>query len=427
MTEFPSNQLPQFTILGNSFQPNYLAIESVTTAFPWIKEASKSIGAYIHVPFCFHKCHYCDFFSIVGKEEQHEVFVRRLIKELAFVGPMMQPLQSIFIGGGTPTLLSEELLQEMLVAIQEHLPMHPNIEFSLEANPETVTAQKASILVSHGVNRVSIGAQSFDKNLLTQLERWHDPKNVARSVSRIKQAGIQNVSIDLIYAIPTQTLKQMQQDVETAIALEPTHISCYALMYEPNTPLRTRLDNGTVTRVTHDVEADMYDSVSDILAKSEFAQYEISNFAKEGYQCKHNVMYWKNQNWWPFGPAAAGHIDGRRWKNSPRLKAYLNNLNLPAVEDVEIVDEDLQAGESFMMGLRLLEGMERSLVNRLLAQSPLRWRDAVIDQNIQRGLLAWRGEKLILTTKGLHFADNVITELLMRDEQLADIKGQKPL
>ena len=427
MTETPSNELPQFTILGDTFQPNSLGVERGFTAKQWIGDASKAIGAYVHVPFCFHKCHYCDFFSIVGKEDQQEAFVRRLIKELAFVGPTLQPLQSIFIGGGTPTLLSEKLLSEMLEAIQEHLPMLPNIEYSIEANPETVTARKAAILIANGINRVSIGAQSFDKELLAQLERWHEPKNVARSVALLKQAGMHNISLDLIYAIPTQTLDQMRKDIETAIALEPTHISCYALIYEPNTPLRTRLDNGTVSRVDHDVEADMFDTVPVLLAKNGYAQYEISNYAREGYKCKHNVMYWKNQNWWPFGPAAAGHVAGRRWKNAPRLKAYLNNSALPEVEDVELLSEDLQAGESFMMGLRMLEGMDRAWVDRLLAQSPKRWRDAVIEQQIGGGLLDWRGEKLILTQKGLHIADHVISELLMRGDQLADSNGQAPV
>jgi oxygen-independent coproporphyrinogen-3 oxidase len=179
--------------------------------------------------------------------------------------------------------------------------------------------------------------------------------------------------------------------------------------------------------VSHDVEADMFDTVTSILENSGYAQYEISSYAKEGYCCRHNVMYWKNKNWWPFGPAAAGHIEGRRWKNSPRLSRYLNDLELPFVEDVECMNQDIQAGEAFMMGLRLLQGMERAWVETLLLQSPSMWRTAVIERHIDDGLLEWNTEMLILTPQGLHFADNVISELLTRGDELVDSTGQAPL
>jgi oxygen-independent coproporphyrinogen-3 oxidase len=416
MTESSFNQLPQFTIIGSQIQPNSLSDGAVLTAGPWLNEVEKAIGAYIHVPFCFHKCHYCDFFSIVGKEDQHELFVQRLLKELEFVGAKMTELRTVFIGGGTPTLLSLELFDKLLQGVRKHLPLAHDVEFTIEANPETITMEKAAVMVSQGVNRVSIGAQSFNTDLLKQLERWHDPVNVGRAVEFVRSAGIDNISLDLIYAIPTQTVEQVNADLQDAISLLPTHLSCYALTYEPNTPLLHKLNSGSVTRVDHDVEADMFDVVAEVLLGSGYKQYEISNFAKDGFACKHNLMYWKNKNWWSFGPAASGHIDGQRWKNSPRLADYLSTSGLPPVEDVERLSQDIQVGEAFMMGLRLLEGMEFAWVESLIEQSPNTWRRTVIERNIEDGFLVWANEKLVLTDKGLHFADTVICELLMCNE-----------
>jgi oxygen-independent coproporphyrinogen-3 oxidase len=407
------SQLPQFTTLGDQHQPE---LEEYSTAIGWLDEVSKANGAYIHVPFCFHKCHYCDFFSVIGKKDQYQKFVERMVRELSLVGQKMHKVNTIYVGGGTPTLLPVELLEEMLDAICTYLPMDGETEFTVEANPETLTTEIASCLAANGVNRLSIGAQSFEMELLKQLERWHDPQNVQRAVEISRQAGIDNINIDLIYAIPTQTIEQVQEDLRIVIDLEPKHLSCYALTYEPNTPMRSKLDAGTISRVEHDIEVDMFDIVISKLNANGFLQYEISNFAKEGYACKHNVIYWKNKNWWPFGPAAAGHINGRRWRNSPRLSSYLSSESLPAVVDVELLSEDEQAGEAFMMGLRLLEGIEREVVEQLIEKSTEEWRRSVIKRNIEIGLLEWREDALVLTDKGLHFADTVISELLMRDD-----------
>ncbi len=292
--------------------------------------------------------------------------------------------------------------------------MSSNVEFSIEANPETVTAQKAISMVEHGINRVSIGAQSFNLELLKVLERWHEPCSVNRAVDFVHAAGIQNVNLDIIYSIPTQTIEQVRFDLNQAMALSPTHMSCYALTYELNTPLLQRLHTGAITRVDHDLEADMFDIVTEELESNGYAQYEISNYAKEGFTCKHNLMYWNNNNWWPFGPAAAGHIDGRRWRNAPRLRDYFVHAPLPLVEDVELLPKDTQAGEAFMMGLRLLRGMERSWVESLVLQSSNQWRQAVIDRNCDSGLLQWEKNHLALTAKGLHFADSVISEFLSK-------------
>lgn len=416
--------LPQFINSGDDRQARSSKSDDERTALSWIDMIDQVDGAYVHVPFCFHKCHYCDFFSIAGADDRHESFVDRLIEEIEFVGSRMnKPLKSVFVGGGTPTLLEPELFERMLLAIRTMLPLAPECEWTVEANPETVTDTLAELMAAHGVNRASIGAQSFNPVLLKTLERWHDPERVARAVSCFKKAGIDNYNLDLIYSIPQQTILQVEQDLQRAIDLKPTHLSCYALIYEPNTPLLARLERGEIQRVDQDVEADMFELVRNTLLRENYLQYEISNFAQQGFACRHNVMYWRNRSWWPFGPAASGHLDGRRWKNVPRLSDYIRVGPLPPVQDVELLNDDRRAGESCMLGLRMMEGMERHLVELLVEQSPQRWRLPVIERFLQEELLHWKNDNLALTDRGIPLADTVISALLIRDEAMVDICG----
>ena len=390
------------------------------TAEAWITEANKVKSVYIHVPFCFHKCHYCDFFSIAGAEHLYEAFVRQLTLELEHVGRHLDTVETIFIGGGTPTIFEANLFDEMLKSVARYLPRSAHCEWTIEANPETVNVEKTEAMVRHGVNRVSIGAQSFHPTLLKALERWHDPASVAQAADCVRSVGISDINLDVIYGIPSQTKDQMLSDLHHAIDLAPTHLSCYSLIYEPNTPLRIRLDKGEVKRIEHDLEASMFESVIETLQQEGYFQYEISNFAKKGKECKHNIAYWKNQSWWPFGPSASGHLSGRRWKNTPRIQEYISSLHLPTIVDYEQLDPDTRAGESFMVGLRMVEGIERARVEELIAQSNNRWREDVVEQYVSEGLLCWNNERLALTQTGMRVADTVILALLMEDEKMTD-------
>jgi oxygen-independent coproporphyrinogen-3 oxidase len=413
--------LTQFINSQETRQPRTCQDGHNLTAEGWIGSIDKVQGAYIHVPFCFHKCHYCDFFSIAGADDRHEAFVDRLVSELTFVGSMMDtPLQTIFIGGGTPTLLEPSLLTRLLRAVKKNLPMQEDCEWTVEANPETVTSEVADVLASNGVNRVSIGAQSFNLLNLKTLERWHDPESVPRAIAHFVDAGIDNYNVDLIYSIPNQTIEQVESDLRIAVDLKPKHLSCYSLIYEPNTPLRTRLDRGEIIRVDQDVEADMFEVVRATLKDANYDHYEISNFSRSGFECAHNLLYWKNNNWWPFGPAAAGHVDGRRWRNIPRLSEYFRLEGLPPIEDVETLDSDKRAGEAFMLGLRILEGIDRSRVEFLIDQSVESWRKSVIDGHIDENLLHWKNNNLALTETGILVADTVISSLLMHDDVITD-------
>ena len=381
----------------------------------WLNLARRVHGLYIHIPFCFHKCHYCDFFSIANADNEHERFTHALVQELQTVAPHIGEIETIFIGGGTPTLLEDSLLLNVLETVKNTIATTQTVEWTVEANPETVTASNAAMLVESGVNRISLGAQTFHPILLKELERWHDPENVHKSVAMLREAGIENINLDLIYAIPSQTMGMLKADLDQLLAINPEHLSCYALAYEPNTPLEVKLRKGAVNRIEHDLEAEMFSFVSKTLKSNGYDQYEISNFSKAGYECKHNVMYWENKSWWACGPSAAGHIEGLRWRNVPRLRDYFKQTPLPPVIDVEQLSLDRQMGEVCMLGLRLSRGIPRKRVEDVIQQSTNHWRGEVIDKHIKGDLLEWQNNALALTEKGRLVADMVIGDLLMQD------------
>lgn len=371
-------------------------------------------GVYIHVPFCRHRCHYCDFFTIAGRDDAFEAFADRLIDELSRVPERLDgEVDTVFIGGGTPTLLPPRVLGRVLEAVGEHLPLRGDCEWTVEANPETVTAERADVLAASGVNRVSLGAQSFDTGLLAALERQHDPESVPRSLDLLRQAGIDRLSLDLIFAIPGQSLEQWDADLQAVLDLGVEHLSAYSLVYEPGTPLTRRRDRGAVQPVDEEVEARMFEHAIDVLQQQGFDQYEVSNWARSGHRCRHNLVYWRNENWWPVGPGAAGHVDGVRWKNLPRLSSYLEGEGLPAVTMTEQLDEDGRIGETFMLGLRLLDGMEREQVESLLGRGDRATaRREAIDRRILGGEMEWAGDRLRFTRSGLLVADSINLELL---------------
>jgi oxygen-independent coproporphyrinogen-3 oxidase len=342
-------------------------------------------------------------------------------------------LETIFIGGGTPTLLAPALWRVLFNSIRSSLPLASDFgrrtEFTVEANPETVTDELAGILASGGVNRVSIGCQSFNPVHLRSLERWHDPRNVHRSVGILRAAGIDNVNLDLIFAIPGQTLDEWLADLEEALSLEPTHLSCYGLVYEPNTPLTVKMKAGKLEPVDQELEGEMYAASIERLKAAGFEHYEISNWARlaspsggpaptlagngSPCRCHHNLLYWMNANWWPFGPSASGHVNGLRWKNVPRLGEYLDHGPLPSITDVERLDDDGRIGEAFMLGLRLIEGMPLDRVRHLLAHGRRRaLRAAAIERHIAAGLLERGPDRLWLRASGLMLADSVLADLL---------------
>jgi oxygen-independent coproporphyrinogen-3 oxidase len=366
-------------------------------------------GLYVHVPFCRHKCHYCDFYSLVDARDRQPTFAARLIEEIRSARDWLpRPVETVFFGGGTPTLLTADLWARILAALAGHLADRAGtdrpLEFTVEANPETVTEPLLAVLVAGGVN---------DRRHLETLERRHAPAAAARSVALSRAAGIDNVSLDLIFGIPGQRLETWHADLDAALALEPDHLSCYGLTYEPNTPLTARLRAGRIRRVEEDLEAAMYEAAIDRLGRAGYEHYEISNWARPGRRCRHNLLYWHNARWWPLGPAAAGHVDGWRWTNAPRLDEYLGSCGLPPITGAERLDDDGRAGEVLMLGLRLVEGMALARVEQLLAmgsRGPQRAR--AIDRHVDAGLLQRSDERLRFSPRGLLLADTVLADLI---------------
>jgi oxygen-independent coproporphyrinogen-3 oxidase len=381
-------------------------------------------GAYVHVPFCFHKCHYCDFYSFVDREDRQPAYVARLEDELAAMAPSVHaPLATIFVGGGTPTLLRPDLLARGLRAIRERMPLAPDAEWTVEANPETVTPEVAAVLVEAGVNRVSLGAQSFEPALLKALERWHDPASVGRAVAHLRAAGLGRISLDLIYGIPGGTLAQWESDLDRALALGPDHLSCYGLTYEPNTAMAVRLERGEFAPCEEDLEACMWEIASARLAAAGFEAYELSNWARRvpgrrgAEECRHNLLYWRNRDWLAFGPSASGHAQGVRWKNVPRLGDWLASKGASPAVDVERGTPDMQAGERLMMGLRLRAGLPRDEVERILALGTRGGaRRAAIARAVSDGLLEWAGDaghdSLRVSARGALLANEVLVKLV---------------
>lgn len=420
---------------------------AATTAMEALGPSSGSSGRppirslYIHTPFCIHKCHYCDFYSFVDTRDQQEAFLNRLTSELRFLAPHAagSPLKTIFVGGGTPSLLRLDLWERLLTELDRLFDLslirrssaadeHGLAEFTVECNPESTTLDLLSLLRSRGVNRVSVGAQSFHPHHLKTLERRHNPENVARAIETARTAGIPRQSLDLIFAIPGQTLAEWAEDLRRGLALRTTHISCYNLTYEPNTAMTKRLEFGEFEPVDEDVETEMFELTVRTLADAGLPRYEVSNFAAAGQESRHNIAYWLQDQWLAAGPSASGHALGgagalagsHRWKNVPRLGDYLASPPGPSpIGEHEGPDPLRLARERLMMGLRLAKGMDgRGLladVDRLSPGSGAALRAEIERQvglgnlNADAGSGRWR-----LTDAGFLLCDAIAAELMSK-------------
>lgn len=322
---------------------------------------------YLHVPFCAHKCHYCDFYSFVDSRDRQEPFVELLIRELQTLAPFVHaPIESVFVGGGTPSMLRPDLWERLLDALRD-LYAFESCEFTVECNPESSTRELFDALRRGGVNRVSFGAQSFDARHLQTLERLHTPGAVQRALDHAHDAGIARRSIDLIFGVPGQSLDDWARDLDTALAMRAPdgspafeHLSCYALMYEPGTAMTRRLELGHVDAIDPDLEADMAEHTVTRLREAEYERYEVSNFARAGAACTHNLAYWRQQDWLSAGPSGSAHARGARWKNVPHLTEWMDAVRATGwstVTDLEEPEGRRNLIEWLMTGLRLTEGV----------------------------------------------------------------------
>jgi oxygen-independent coproporphyrinogen-3 oxidase len=365
---------------------------------------------YVHIPFCAFHCGYCDFAVAVGKDDRRDDYRRALIAEAKRL-PTPQPVDTMFWGGGTPTLLSATQLEAYLRAMLEAFPLRAGHEFSVESNPGTLDADKVRVLAEHGVTRVSLGSQSFHAPLLQVLERDHVPADVPRAMAAVRR-HLENVSLDLIFGVPGQTLEQWRDDLRAAIALEPTHVSTYGLTYEKGTRLWKQRRAGKVSAVPEETELAMYELAMDLLEAAGYEHYEISNFARPGFRCRHNAVYWANHAYFGLGMGAAKYLRGVRALNHRDLDAYLR-LAL-AGEPTEFQSETLppreRALETISIQLRRREGVERRSFATETGLSLDGLAAPILARLVELGLLEDTGTHVSLTRRGRCVADAVISE-----------------
>jgi oxygen-independent coproporphyrinogen-3 oxidase len=360
---------------------------------------------YVHLPFCAHRCGYCDFVTVVGRSGQHRAYVDALLQELELERKLLgEQLDTVFLGGGTPTFTFQQELTRLL----EALP--PAEEVTVEANPETVTPELAGALYATGANRVSLGAQSFRPRLLEVLERVAQPDDVRRAVHHLRDAGFDNISLDLIYGIPGQSAADLEADLDDALALEPEHLSCYELEAKPGT--RFTHAWGAELERQADAMEDYFERVVARLTDAGYRWYETANFCRadaEGrdLRARHNLAYWLGHDYLGLGIGAVSTIENRRWRNTPRLGRYLEALaaGRPPERELEPLDGEVRARERVMLGLRLDEPLPlRGLRSALDA-------DGVVRAE-QLGLAVDSGETLVLTRRGRFLGGGVTAEIV---------------
>jgi len=375
-------------------------------------------GVYLHVPFCRVRCGYCDFNTYTATELRgarqdqyadtllHEIDLSRRVLEEA--GPL-RPARTVFLGGGTPTLLPAGDLARMLDGVRDAFGLAVDAEITVEANPDTVTDAVVERLASAGVNRLSIGMQSSVPHVLAALDRSHSPENVSLAVAAAKRAGL-DVSVDLIYGAPGESLDDWRHSLETALSLEPDHISAYALIIEEGTKLARQISRGEVAAPDDDLQADMYELADALLAGGGYEWYEVSNWSRgEGHRSRHNLSYWRGFDWWGYGPGAHSHVAGLRWWNVKHPAAYAQRLALgesPAAGR-ETPDADARALERVLLETRIREGMAISELPSVAARTAIA---GLVADGLVDGSAAIRG-RIVLTLRGRLLADAVVRSL----------------
>lgn len=316
----------------------------------------KETAIYLHIPFCDHKCIYCDFYSIVSYDNIQS-YLNSLKKEINYYAEKFsnnREIISIFFGGGTPSFMEHEYIEEIIKEIKFSFPVKPNAELTLETNPGTVSINKLEKFLNAGINRISIGIQSFDENELKFLTRIHDSKTAKQTVYDAKRVGFDNISADLIFNLPKQTKQIWKSNLEQLIELPIKHVSAYSLILEPGTILNKMVIDGKVTLQDDDYDAELYETTIEFLTNHGFEQYEVSNFALEGYECIHNNAYWRYKDYLGFGTSAHSFVDGVRWWNYSGLNFYLSSVEKKgnAVIGTEILTEEQKLSEYIMLALR---------------------------------------------------------------------------
>lgn len=373
----------------------------------------KNISLYIHIPFCDQKCHYCDFPSFAGKGDLKDRYINALIKEIN-QNTKNYIIDTIFIGGGTPSSLSAEQLEKLLINVN-NFTFSDDVEFTIECNPGSITSQKLNVMKKYGVNRLSMGLQAVQNSLLKDIGRIHSYEVFKENFMLARECGFDNINVDLMFGLPRQKVSEWKESLEMILTLNPEHISAYSLIIEDGTRFSKLYEQNKLKLPNEDEERQMYHLAKDILSKNDFSQYEISNYSKEGFECRHNIAYWKMNNWLGVGSAASSYIDGDRFTNFSKIETYIekieNNQSPREEESKNTMEENIE--EFMFMGLRLIEGINEDEFEARFNRIVDSYYKDILKKFILQGLLERKNRKIYLTEKGIEYSNIVMSEMLL--------------
>lgn len=373
---------------------------------------TKPTSAYVHIPFCTQICYYCDFSKVFIKNQPVDSYLEHLIEE--YHSYDIKKLRTLYIGGGTPTALSAPQLAFLLEKLTDKLDLSYLEELTIEANPGDLDEEKIAVLKDSPVNRVSLGVQTFNDRMLKQIGRSHLEKDIYENIANLKKAGFDNISIDLIYALPKQTMEDVKINVAKAIALDIPHMSLYSLILENHTVFMNRMRRGKLPLPKEDLEAEMFDYIIAELEKAGFEHYEISNFSKPGFESRHNLMYWDNAEYYGIGAGASGYVDGVRYKNHGPIRHYLQAVeagNARVQEEVLTLKEKME--EEMFLGLRKKSGVSKKRFEEKFGLSFEDQYGSVVSELTEQGLLVADKDIVRMTKKGLFLGDTVAEKFIL--------------
>ncbi|MCO4468484.1 coproporphyrinogen III oxidase [Streptococcus infantarius subsp. infantarius] len=373
---------------------------------------TKPTSAYVHIPFCTQICYYCDFSKVFIKNQPVDEYLQALIRE--FESYDIKKLRTLYIGGGTPTSITAEQLEYLLTNLTKHLDLSVLEEFTIEANPGDLTEDKIEVLKHSAVNRVSLGVQTFNDKHLKQIGRSHNEAQIYSTISNLKEAGFHNISIDLIYALPGQTMEDVKENVAKAIALDIPHLSLYSLILEHHTVFMNKMRRGKLQLPKEDLEAEMFEYIISELEANGFEHYEISNFTKPGFESRHNLMYWDNVEYFGVGAGASGYLNGVRYRNRGPIQHYLKAVaqgNARLSEEKLTKDEMME--EELFLGLRKKTGVSIARFEEKFGLSFEERYGQIVRELCQQGLLVLDDKVVRMTKKGLFLGDTVAERFIL--------------
>ncbi|HFQ3693110.1 radical SAM family heme chaperone HemW [Streptococcus agalactiae] len=372
----------------------------------------KPTSAYVHIPFCTQICYYCDFSKVFIKNQPVDAYLQALIRE--FRSYDITELRTLYIGGGTPTSISAVQLDYLLTELIRDLNLNTLEEFTIEANPGDLTVDKIEVLQKSAVNRVSLGVQTFNDKHLKRIGRSHNEAQIYSTIDALKTAGFQNISIDLIYALPGQTMDDVRSNVAKALSLNIPHLSLYSLILEHHTVFMNKMRRGKLHLPTEDLEAEMFEYIISEMERNGFEHYEISNFTKPGFESRHNLMYWENVEYYGVGAGASGYLDGIRYRNRGPIQHYLKGVSEGNARlSEEVLSKNEMMEEELFLGLRKKEGVPIGKFEQKFGTSFEKRYGQIVQELQSDGLLKENNGFIQMTKKGLFLGDTVAEKFIV--------------